>query len=98
MTRLQDLPCRQNDAELWFPVSDVITASAQLAIDLCDDCPIKDACLQTALDKGIKDGIWGGTMPSQRMRMGWRRNDTDSASLARLLASKEETASPIGVG
>lgn len=34
----------------------------------CADCPVKQECLETALE--IRDpGIWGGTTPTERARM-----------------------------
>lgn len=35
------------------------------ALHICNECDIKDACLQYALEFELH-GIWGGTMPKER--------------------------------
>jgi len=60
--------CAQVDPDLWFPrvgQGDKSTA----AIAICNECPVKDACLQYVLENGEEHGIWGGTTPSMRRRM-----------------------------
>jgi hypothetical protein len=40
------------------------------ALRICDDCPIKDKCLEVGLtDTEIKWGVWGGLLPGERMLM-----------------------------
>jgi len=42
-------------------------AEQQRIIDsYCGVCPVRDACLRTALVRGNDYGIWGGTTPSER--------------------------------
>lgn len=36
---------------------------------ICNACPIKATCLQGALKRREKHGIWGGTTPEERQRM-----------------------------
>jgi WhiB family transcriptional regulator, redox-sensing transcriptional regulator len=45
--------------DLFFAESpaDVTQAKA-----LCQDCPIRDACLADALDRGEPWGVWGGEL------------------------------------
>ena len=50
------LPCR-NDPDLWFAES---PAQLEQAKTLCADCPVRDACLAGALDRGEPWGVWGG--------------------------------------
>ncbi len=49
-------PCQQQP-ELFF-------ASHGLALDLakklCADCPIREECLTSALERGEPHGVWGG--------------------------------------
>ncbi|RMI46726.1 WhiB family transcriptional regulator [Streptomyces triticirhizae] len=58
-------PEATNDPELFFPDADddarVATAKA-----LCAGCPVREICLQTALESGARDGIWGGTTEEER--------------------------------
>lgn len=51
------LPCRVEDAELWFAerASDVEQAKT-----LCQQCPLRAGCLQGALDRSEPWGVWGG--------------------------------------
>jgi WhiB family redox-sensing transcriptional regulator len=51
------LPCRVEDPELWFAES---PAQLELAKQFCTDCPVRDACLAGALDRGEPWGVWGG--------------------------------------
>jgi WhiB family redox-sensing transcriptional regulator len=32
----------------------------------CTSCPVRDACLQHALEHNERYGIWGGTTPEER--------------------------------
>ncbi len=54
-------PCTSGryDPELWFPLSNLDT-TLDLAVSLCDDCPVKADCLAGALERGERDGVWGG--------------------------------------
>ncbi len=53
------LPCRVYDPELWFAESpsDVEDAKA-----LCQACPVRELCLDGALDRGEPWGVWGGEL------------------------------------
>ncbi|MQA14912.1 MAG: WhiB family transcriptional regulator [Pseudonocardiaceae bacterium] len=51
------LPCRLHDPDLWFAEA---PADLERAKALCADCPIKDACLESALSRREPWGVWGG--------------------------------------
>ena len=51
------LPCRVENPELWFAES---PAQLEQAKSFCADCPVRDACLAGALDRGEPWGVWGG--------------------------------------
>ena len=53
------LPCHTVDPDLWFAESpaDVETAKA-----LCSGCPLRTACLASALDRAEPWGVWGGQL------------------------------------
>ena len=53
------LPCRVNDPELWFAES---PADVEFAKALCLDCPVRQLCLQGALDRREPWGVWGGQL------------------------------------
>ena len=39
------------------------------ALAICDACPVKDTCLQDALDRNELHGVRGGLTPAQRLAM-----------------------------
>ncbi|NEM05095.1 WhiB family transcriptional regulator [Geodermatophilus normandii] len=52
------LPCRgTDDPDLWFAESPALLEQAKV---LCGECPVRDACLTGALDRGEPWGVWGG--------------------------------------
>lgn len=51
------VPCRNHDPELWFAEQ---TAQVERAKALCRDCPLLEACLAGALERGEPWGVWGG--------------------------------------
>jgi WhiB family transcriptional regulator, redox-sensing transcriptional regulator len=53
------LPCRSNDAELWFAESPADVESAKA---LCLDCPVMAECLARALERREPWGVWGGEL------------------------------------
>jgi len=40
-----------------------------LALMVCQSCPVRDACLDHALEVPERHGVWGGTTPEQRLTM-----------------------------
>ena len=54
-----NLPCRSNDAELWFAES---PADVELAKSLCQTCPVREECLAGALVRREPWGVWGGQL------------------------------------
>jgi WhiB family transcriptional regulator, redox-sensing transcriptional regulator len=52
-----DLPCRSDDADLWFAEA---PAELERAKALCGHCPIQAECLAGALRREEPWGVWGG--------------------------------------
>lgn len=52
-----DVPCLSHDPDLWFAEApdDLERAKA-----LCADCPVRQACLASALHRREPWGVWGG--------------------------------------
>jgi len=50
-------PCQVHTDDLWFAdaADDIALAQA-----LCDGCPLRRSCLEGALDRGERWGVWGG--------------------------------------
>jgi WhiB family transcriptional regulator, redox-sensing transcriptional regulator len=53
------LPCRANDAELFFAES---PSDVELAKALCQGCPVRAECLAGALERREPWGVWGGEL------------------------------------
>jgi WhiB family transcriptional regulator, redox-sensing transcriptional regulator len=54
----ETLPCRSHDdPDLWFAES---PSELERAKQLCTDCPIRLACLDSALSRQEPWGVWGG--------------------------------------
>lgn len=53
----EDLPCRVQDADLWFAET---PADLEQAKAFCRDCPARLACLSGALERREPWGVWGG--------------------------------------
>jgi WhiB family redox-sensing transcriptional regulator len=51
------LPCQQHDPDLWFASNPDHIEQAKM---LCAECPIRQACLAGALERGEVIGVWGG--------------------------------------
>jgi len=53
------LPCRVNNPELWFAE---LPADVEFAKALCQACPVREICLDGALDRREPWGVWGGEL------------------------------------
>lgn len=53
------LPCRVNEAELFFAES---PTDVELAKSLCQSCPVVAECLAGALERREPWGVWGGEL------------------------------------
>lgn len=52
-----DLPCQVGDPDLWFGDT---PAELERAKHLCGDCPMRNACLRSAIARNEPWGVWGG--------------------------------------
>lgn len=64
-----EMACREEDPELFFPKGyegpwALVIAQAKA---VCNRCPVREQCLQFALDEGIKDGIFGALTAEERV-------------------------------
>lgn len=65
-------PCQQlpiSTADLLFFENNNEPYLVEQAKALCDKCPIRQECLDEALDTKALYGIWGGKTPSERKRI-----------------------------
>ncbi|WP_424184501.1 WhiB family transcriptional regulator [Actinokineospora sp. G85] len=90
-----ELPCRSTDnPDLWF--ADAPT-DLERAKDLCGDCPVRAACLASALARHEPWGVWGGEIFERgvviaRKRPRGRPRKADLAREAAERASKNGVA------
>ncbi|MFF9625237.1 WhiB family transcriptional regulator [Streptomyces griseosporeus] len=72
--------CRTEDPDLFFPIgtSGPSLMQTEQAKAVCRRCPVREPCLQFALDTGQTLGVWGGTGENERRaiarRAGARRS------------------------
>lgn len=66
--------CHMGDGITWFPEQ----GQRHLTIEakkFCADCPVKQRCLDWALDNEIMYGVWGGRSPKERERTLYARKN-----------------------
>jgi WhiB family redox-sensing transcriptional regulator len=64
----EDAACRDEDPELFFPIGTTGPAVQQTANAkaVCARCPVRETCLNWALDNSRGFGVWGGMDPDER--------------------------------
>lgn len=67
----QRAACKDEDPELFFPVSDIGPGARQTAQakGVCARCPVRAECLAYALETGLDSGIFGGATERDRRRL-----------------------------
>ncbi len=53
------IPCASGDPERWFAEHPEILEHAKA---LCRLCPLREMCLEGALERGEPWGVWGGEL------------------------------------
>jgi WhiB family redox-sensing transcriptional regulator len=68
---LADGACRDEDPELFFPITSQGPAIDQTlaAKAVCARCTVRPECLRCALEDTHSYGVWGGTTEEERKRM-----------------------------
>jgi WhiB family transcriptional regulator, redox-sensing transcriptional regulator len=78
--------CRHADPDLFFPVGTTGTAIEHIeaAKAVCERCPVKEPCLQFAIETNQENGVWGATSEEERraLRRAWVRERRDAARTA----------------
>lgn len=62
--------CADKSPATFFPSDGV---GVELARQICATCPVKDLCLEHALENRIDHGVWGGSSERERRRILKRR-------------------------
>lgn len=65
--------CRGLDSGLFYPDNE---EEAEIAKQVCGECGVKQVCLDFALTKREKVGIWGGATERERRRLLRQRRKT----------------------
>ncbi|MBL3669999.1 WhiB family transcriptional regulator [Streptomyces sp. M2CJ-2] len=60
--------CRDEDPDLFFPIgtSGPALLQTEQAKAVCRRCPVREQCLDWALESGQSLGVWGGTSETER--------------------------------
>ena len=58
--------CTGLDPSIFFPESEELADEAK---SICAECPVRLHCLEHALARRERDGIWGGTTERERRRI-----------------------------
>lgn len=60
--------CLGADPDLFFPIGETGPALLQIAAakEVCGRCPVRQQCLQWALDTDQNAGVWGGLGETER--------------------------------
>ena len=71
---------------MFFPSDGV---GVEVARRICADCPVKEPCLEYALEHRIDHGVWGGCSERERRRILKRRRE-EAAEAAKRTAKAEK--------
>ena len=58
--------CRGIDPDVFYPASDEEAGAAKA---VCDQCVVREACLEHALANREREGVWGGATERERRRI-----------------------------
>ena len=64
--------CADQPPTTFFPSDGV---GVEIARRICATCPVKEPCLEYALEQRIDHGVWGGCSERERRRILKRRRD-----------------------
>lgn len=66
---VEEAKCAETDPEVFFPEVPITLEKTKKAIAICKTCDVMFECLQFAMRNNISYGIWGGTLPQQRLAL-----------------------------
>ena len=58
--------CRDADPDWFFPGHEGDTSAA---LRVCRGCPVREDCLEWALETRVRYGVWGGLTERERRRL-----------------------------
>lgn len=69
-TQWRQRACLNRDPDMFF---DETKVGIELALSVCRPCPVKQLCLDHALTRPERYGVWGGTTEGERKKLGYRK-------------------------
>lgn len=69
-TEWRNRACLDRDPDMFF---DETQAGIARALAVCRLCPIQQFCLNWALTRPERYGVWGGTTEQERKKLGYRK-------------------------
>jgi WhiB family redox-sensing transcriptional regulator len=70
--------CRDYPPNTFFPSDGLGVAIARR---ICAHCPVKEPCLDYAMDNHIEHGVWGGTSERARRLIARQRRHAELAAI-----------------
>jgi WhiB family redox-sensing transcriptional regulator len=67
--------CHGLGPDIFYPSTDEDDDAAE-AKAVCDECPVRESCLEHALGFREREGVWGGATERERRRMTRQRRRT----------------------
>jgi WhiB family redox-sensing transcriptional regulator len=67
---MENATCTSSDPDLWFSSNPFEIEAAKKS---CRSCPVRDKCLEFALENNERYGVWGEKSPTQRERIKTKR-------------------------
>lgn len=61
--------CENVDVDVFFPDEKNVMEQRSVIRDYCNVCPVREDCLEYALENNEIYGIWGGTTEIERKRL-----------------------------
>ena len=58
--------CNNHPPAVFFPSDGV---GVEVAKEICASCPVKEPCLEYAIEHRVDHGVWGGASERQRRRI-----------------------------
>ncbi|MEX0668293.1 MAG: WhiB family transcriptional regulator [Candidatus Saccharimonadales bacterium] len=74
----REAKCRDGDPEAFFPDKGGETKYAK---EMCGECPVREDCLDLAMEGGEEFGVWGDLSPKERKKLTKTENNQEEDGL-----------------